>query len=425
MDGVRTDPALPARVSPRERSERIARSLTDAARRLRFSGTRAVYSPIGRRARRHRLISRLIVVGGFVAFVAVPTLLAGLYYGLVASDQYQAEARFAVRSGAQAGVDMLSSLTGVPSIQIIQDTQVVTNFIGSRAMVENLKAKAGFTEAYTTSEADRLSRLHPDEPIEEVVKYWQKRSHITIQMPGGTVMVQIRAFRPDDALRLTNAVVDASEGLVNELNERARQDAVRNSTNDLKFAADRLAKAGAALEIARNREGILDASGEQKKADALLTGLRQRVLELRQQYETMPKTISEDAPQMRTLRAAIAATEKQIVDLQAELTRSGGQLELRGTGTSPVLSASITRLSVLELELKVAEAQYASAATSLERARSASLQKQIYLTTFVRPALAEEGRFPRRLWSTFLVFLGGLALWGVVCGISVAIRGYF
>ena len=149
------------------------------------------------------------------------------------------------------------------------------------------------------------------------------------------------------------------------------------------------------------------------------------MLELRQQYETMPKTISEDAPQMRTLRAAIAATEKQIVDLQAELTRSGGQLELRGTGTSPVLSASITRLSVLELELKVAEAQYASAATSLERARSASLQKQIYLTTFVRPALAEEGRFPRRLWSTFLVFLGGLALWGVVCGISVAIRGYF
>lgn len=423
MDGVRADPALPARVSPRERSERIARSLTDAARRLRFSGTRAVYSPIGRRARRHRLISRLIIVGGFVAFVAVPTLVTGTYYGLVASDLYQAEARFAVRSGAQAGVDMLSSLTGVPSIQIIQDTQVVTNFIGSRAMVEHLKAKASFTEAYTTEDADRLSRLDPEAPIEEVVKYWQKRSHTSIQMPGGTVTVQIRAFRPDDALRLTNAVLDASEGLVNELNERARQDAVRNSTNDLKFAADRLAKTGAALEIARNREGILDASGEQKKADALLTALRQRVLELRQQYETMPKTISPDAPQMRTLRAAIAATEKQIVDLQAELTRSGGQGE--GRETSPVLSASITRLSVLELEMKVAESQYASAATALERARSASLQKQIYLTTFVRPALAEEGRFPSRIWSTTLTLLGGLALWGAVCGISVAIRGYF
>lgn len=421
MDGVRTPQVMtPARISPRERSERIARALSEAARKLRFSNSRAVYSPVGRKARRHKLISRLIVIGGFIAFVAIPGLLGGLYFGLIASDQYQAEARFAVRSGAMAGLDTLTSLTGVPSIQIIQDTQVVTAYIGSRAMIEHLQKVAGFNEAYTDRSADFYARLGKDEPIEDIIKYWRHMVASQIQLPGGIVVMTVRAFRPDDAMRLANAVVDASETLVNDMNERARQDAVSNATKDLNFAADRLAKARADLEVARNREGILDATGEREKADTLLAGLKQRLLELRQQYESLLRSVSTEAPQMRTLRVNIEAIEKQIADVQSELTRSGNQ-----QGAGPVLSASMTRLSMLELESRVAEQQYATSAAALERARSASLNKQIYLTTFVRPTLAEEGRYPRRLWSIFLVLLGGSALWGTFCGASVAIRGYF
>ena len=420
MDGARGDQVVaPVRVTPRERSERIARALSEAARRLRFSSSRTVYSPVGRKARRHKLISRLIVVGGFVAFVAVPSLLASLYFGILAANQYQAEARFAVRSGAMAGIDALTSLTGVPSIQIIQDTQVVTNYIGSRSMIEHLQKVAGLNEAYTTDKADFWARLGRDEPIEEIVKYWRHMASSGIQMPGGIVVLFVRAFTPQDAMRLASAVVDASETLVNDMNERARQDALRNATNDLKFAADRLAKARAALETARNREGVLDTAGEREKADKLLTGLRERLLELRQQQEAVGRSVSPDAPQMRSLRVGIEAVEKQIAEIQAELTRSGGQ-----SAGGQVLSAVMTRLAVLELEGKVAEQQYGSAAAALERARSASLNKQIYLTTFVRPTLAEEGRFPRRLWNTFLVVLCGSALWGAFCGMAIAVRGY-
>jgi capsular polysaccharide transport system permease protein len=420
MDGARTEPAVaPARITPKERSERIARSLSEAARKLRFSSARAVYSPIGRKARRHRLISKLIVIGGFVGFVAIPALCAIVYFTFIAADQYQAEARFAVRSSAMAGVDTLGSLTGVPSAQIIQDTQLVTSYIGSRAMIEELQRTAGFREAYTTDKADWFTRLRKDETMEEVVKYWSWKFGTTIQLPGGLVVVTVRAFTPEDALRLTSAVLDASENLVNDLNERARQDAVRNATNDLKFAANRLAKARAALELARNREGILDTTGEREKADALLTVLRQRLIDLRQQYDSTIKSVSADAPQMRTLKVNMAATEKQIAEVQSELTRTSNQ-----SATSKVLSGSMTRLSILELESQVADQQYTSAATALEQARSASLTKQIYLTTFVRPALAEEGRYPRRAWWTFLTVAAGFALWGAFCGVAVAVRGY-
>ena len=133
----------------------------------------------------------------------------------------------------------------------------------------------------------------------------------------------------------------------------------------------------------------------------------------------MLRSVSAEAPQMRSLKAAIESIEKQITDLQAELTRRGGQAQ-----KGQVLSAAMTRLAVLELEGKVAEQQYASAAAGLERARSASLNKQIYLTTFVRPTLAEEGKYPRRVWNTFLILLSGSTLWAAFCGVAIAVRGY-
>lgn len=421
MDGVRTEAGMtPARISPRERSERIARSLSEAARRLRFSGTRAVYSPIGRKARRHKLISRLILIGGFVGFVALPGIAAVTYFGFLASDQYEAEARFAVRSGAMAGLDVLTAVTGIPSIQVVQDTQVVTNYIGSRAMVELLQQSAGFNEAYTTEKADFFARLPKDSTIEDVVDYWRHRVNSKIQLPGGTVVLTVRAFRPEDATKLASTVLDASETLVNDMNERARLDGIRNATSDLKFAAGRLAKARAALEIARNREGMLDAGSERDKADTLLTALRQRLIDLQQQYKSLIGTVSETAPQMRTLKLNIEVTQKQITEVQAGLTRADAV-----PGKGSILSASMTRLAVLELENQVAEQQYSNAASALERARSATLSKQIYLTTYVRPTLADDGTYPRRLLSISVVLLAGAALWGVFCGISVAIRGYF
>lgn len=421
MDGVRSETGMtPARISPRERSERIARSLSEAARRLRFSGSRAVYSPAGRKARRHKLISRLILIGGFIGFVALPGIVATVYFGFLASRQYEAEARFTVRSGAMAGLDALTSLTGIPSIQIVQDTQVVTSFIGSRAMVEHLQQAAGFNEAYMTKDADFFARLARGDTIEEIVRYWRHMVSSKIQLPGGTVILSLRAFRSEDAVRLANAVLDASESLVNDMNERARLDSIRNATSDLQFAASRLAKARAALEIARNREGILDADAERAKADALLTALRQRLIDLQQQYKSTVGTVSETAPQMRTLKANIEVTQKQIVEVQAGLTRAGAE-----PGKSPILSASMTRLAMLELENQVAEQHYATAATALEGVRSASLTKQIYLTTYVRPTLADDSAYPRRGLSILVVFLAGAGLWAVFCGISVAIRGYF
>jgi capsular polysaccharide transport system permease protein len=306
-----------------------------------------------------------------------------------------------------AGLDALSSLTGIPSAQVIQDTQVVTNFIESRALVEHLAENADLRGRYSVPEADFYARLNPGKPIERVVKYWNSMSDVGIEMPGGIVVLTVRAFRPEDAVALGNAVVDASEQLVNDMNERARRDAVANADQEFKRAAARLSQARAALEIARNREGMIDASAEAKKADTLIAAMKTQQLEFEQQYAVSRKSVSDDAPQMRNLRARIDATLRQIEQLQDEVTT---RANTPGTGT--VLTASMTRLAELELERQIAQTQYTNSAAALERARLASLSKQIYLTSFVRPAKAEEARYPRRALSIALSLIAGWCAWG-------------
>ena len=107
-------------------------------------------------------------------FVPFADLLAGIYFGLVASDQYVSEAKFTVSSGAIPKMDNLGSVTGLPPILIVQDTQVVTSYIQSRAMVEQLEHTVGLRDAYGSKSIDWWARFRKDEPIEKFTDYWEK-----------------------------------------------------------------------------------------------------------------------------------------------------------------------------------------------------------------------------------------------------------
>lgn len=405
----------PQALSPQERAQRVSRQLAEAARLLRISGSRRAPQD-GFRARRGRFLVRIVTIASFVLAVAIPTGWSLLYYGLWASDQYVAEARFAVRSGVTAGLDAFTAMTGVPSIQVIQDTQVVTNYVESRALVDDLSRTLDLRGIFANPDADYFSRLDPDQPIEKIVKYWRKMISTTIHMPGGIVELQVRAFTPGDAVKVASAVVAASEMLVNDMNDRSRREAVELAAREHELAAGRLAAVRGELEVVRNREGVIDAVMETTKAGSVMAGVRIQLLQLKQQYEAQKGAVSTDAPQMRNLRLQIEAGEHQLEQLQAELTRT------KDAVGGPTLSGSMTRLSAATLERQIAEALYGSATVALERARIASLSKQIYLTSFVQPVAAEQARYPRRLWIIGATFAIGMAAWGALCGLVSVIR---
>jgi capsular polysaccharide transport system permease protein len=402
-----------------ERSQLVARALSEAARRARFSTRRRSLTGSGFQARRGQKLMRILRAASFLLIFVIPSIGALIYYGLIASDQYVSEARFTLRGGAAPKADSLGALTGIPSIQIVQDTQIVMNFLQSRTIVEALQSSVDIRRMFSRPEVDYFSRLDPDEPIEKVVRYWKSMSEVSLQMPAGIVVFTVRAFTAEDSARIARAALEASENLVNEMNDRMRQDALAMSLLEQDRAKARLAAARSALEMARNEEGMLSAVQAADAQNALITAERGNLLKMQQEYETQRQYLSELAPQLRALQRRIDAEKDQIAKLQAQLTQTDAQPQPNG-----VLSGSMTKLDHLELERQLAEKLYASAMSAHERARLIAESKLMYINTFVYPVEAEEARYPKRALIISLAVFGSLAAWGLFWGLAVMARNH-
>jgi capsular polysaccharide transport system permease protein len=418
---IENDPGTDGRpISSLDRARLLSQALADAARQARVSKrSRRAYAGGGFQARRGAKALRLAFIISFCLMVVIPSLVGAVYYALVASDQYVAEAKFTVSGGEPPAADVIGSFTGIPAIAIIQDTQIVVNFIQSRAAVEKLESLVDIRGLYATNEADVFSRFNPTKPIEKFVRYWQHMSDVSIGMPAGIVDLKVRAFKPEDATKIVTAVLDTSESLINDMNDRMNHDAVANAELELDRTSERLTKARVALETARNDTGMLDAVKIADALNKLIGETRSALLQMQQEYTTQLKYVSQNAPQMRALKSRIDATSAQITELESKLTAT----KFTST-TEPTLAASMTKFAELDLERQVAERLYAGAAASLETARIMAEHKMMFLNTFVKPVTPQEPQFPRRWLTSFAIFGGSLSLWGVCCGLVMAVRNY-
>ena len=408
----------PAPANPLERVRAFSLALNDAARRTRLSGRRArELTSGGFEGRRGSRMARFLIAASFLAVFAAPTLFALVYYGFLASDQYVAHAEFTVSAGESPLRDGIASFTGLPSQLIVQDTQIVTNFISSREMVDRLESEVGLRAIYSRASIDPLSRLKPDTPVERLLKYWKKAATTSIKMPGGIVRLDVAAFSAPDAQRLAEATLMLCEDLVNQLNARINRDAVTLAQTGFERAAERLAKTLAAQEAARNQSGILETTLAAEATTALIKQLRGALLEQTGAYESDLKYMRADSPQMRERKTRLDVMGRQIAQLEGELTAAPG-----AGGKDQSVSAAMVKFDTLESEKKADLQIYENAAEALEHARVAAEYKIVYLKTFVRPSLPEEPEFPRRRLAILLTGVGSLAAWGVLMALASAVR---
>jgi capsular polysaccharide transport system permease protein len=272
---------------------------------------------------------------------------------------------------------------------------------------------------YGDKSIDRVSRFNDAEPFEKLAEYWKTKEDVSIQLPGGIVTVTVRAFSAQDAFHIAEEVVVLAEALVNEINQRMLDDNVSASRTEFERAALRLGHARAALEAARNAAGILDPQQTATDLGALISTLKLDLLSLQRDYASQGKTVSTDAPQMRTLSIRIKAMTAQIAELEARITGKPN-----GNGADGVISEAMTKFSELETERRIAEQQYTSAAAAFELARVTSERRLIYLKTFLRPSLPEHARYPRRALNIVLISLGVFLVWGVLCGLLSLARNH-
>jgi capsular polysaccharide transport system permease protein len=393
-------------------------------RRLAPSGDRNLISAVIPRAQafvREVVAPRLKTsphLATFVAFVLVPAFAAAIYFAFIASNQYAAEARFAVRAleadygnseKENSGVNFSFTLGG-------QDAFIVTSYIRSRAIIDDLGAKLDLREMFRRPEADFWARLKRDASVDEVTEYWNSMVSTYIDGPSGIVTLQVRAFRQGDALTLAKAVMEASEVLVNRISDRARHDAMEGAEKEVRRTYTATQGALAELHRFRDSTGIIDPAQAAGEIGKLISPLMAEKIRIESELFVVTRDLDDTAPTVHALKSRLETTERQIADLKGKLTRSDG--------TGATVSSSLVKFEELELARMAAEKLYSLAQADLDRARLRADRQTIYLTMFVPPSLPEDSHYPRRLAFPILIFLGLAIVWGIVAMIVASVADH-
>ncbi|WP_428032552.1 hypothetical protein [Ancylobacter sp.] len=384
-----------------------------------------------RKARKRRSVG---LWASFLLMVALPTLVAALYYGFVVSNQYVSEFRFAVRSQdfAPAGATAASTALGAAARSGgFTDNFLVVDYLTSRQAVEDLMKTVDLRAMYARAGVDPLSRLGGEATMESLVSYWQSMIDASFDLATGLALVRVRAFAPEDAHQIAARLVSQSERLINDISARARRDAVTFAEADVSRAEDRLRGARLALRQFRDLEQTPDAARTAGGTLDLAMKLRGELAGLQSQLASLRTYMDANAPTVKVLESRIAATGKQITAIEREIGKGGGSANAvaGGAGTTtagvpPVLSDVLSNYEDVDLSRQFAEKYYETTLSALELARSEAAAQQTYVATYVQPAQPQSSQYPRRSVSILIVLLAAGALWFISVMIFFSIRDH-
>ena len=343
----------------------------------------------------------------FVALVLVPIAVAAAYLFVIATDQYVSEFRFSLSSIDPPRLDTLSLLAGNASHSPAGvESQIVVQYITSRAIIDELDGGLDLRRMFSPPEADWWARLPRPTSIEALVQYWRGQVDPFYDPANGTVVVRVRAFAPADALRLAQAIVTASEKLVNELSSRARHDTVSHAEAEVAQAETRLKAALGEVRAFRDREGVIDPSRSAEAAGSLAARLRDELVRTNAELTTLQSYMRDDAPSVKVLKARIRSLEGQ----QRVVAHGMTDPDHSRVDT---LSRQLGSYEQLDSERRFAEAAYQHALHGLDQARANADRQQVYIASFVPPSPPEEALYPRRWRSLGVVALFAFALWAI------------
>jgi capsular polysaccharide transport system permease protein len=352
--------------------------------------------------------------GLFFGSVVLPTALACVYFGTIASDVYVSESRFLVRNPQRPQLSGIGALLqGTAFSRAQDDTYSVHDFIRSRDALREVDEKLGFKAAYSDPDRDVLNRfpgIDPDDSFEALHRYYQKQVGIDYDTVSSISILRVRAFSAQDAKRINETLLEMGERLVNNMNFRSRRDLIEVAENEVRLAEARSRTAAQALSSFRADRSVLDPDRQGAIQLQGVAKLREELLAAETQLKQVQQ-VSPDNPQVATLQQRVDVLRTAIGEENAKVLGKGSSL----VSKSPVYDR-------LVLEKGFADRQLAAALTALDSARNEAQRKQLYLERLVQPNLPDKAVEPRRLRSVITTFVVGLIVWGVLSLVLAGIR---
>ena len=330
---------------------------------------------------------------GFVLVVAIPTLVAAVYFLFFARPVFVSEGKFVVRSHN----DRTPSALGVA----LQSVGLSTSSSDAFMVHAYIKSRHAVTDVSRTI---RLSQLVPNGSSmakEDLYRAFQKQITVGYDSTNGISTLRVRAYDAETARATADALLDSGEKVINDLNVRSNAQAVHEAQETLSLAELESAKARSAIANFRSANRTIDpgriATEASQVIGALMTALAEARAERAQVASQAPAS-----PQLATLDAKVSAIESQIRIERNKVVRG-----------PDALTPQINAYEELVLTREISEKALTAARAAYEEAKIDSRRQRLYLERVVEPDRPDKATLPRRGLSLLLTLLTCLMIYGI------------
>ena len=349
-----------------------------------------------------------------VLVLAAPTILAAIYYGLIATPRYVSESSFVVRgvvSGRVSGLDAFFRTFGVS--RAADDAHVVQSYILSRDALVALSAKMPVRDILSRPEADFIARFPTfwqTDTFEQLYRTYLRRVSVQQEATKGISTLSVETFRADDSRMMVEELMRLAEAKANDMTRRAQESAVSAAQREMSLAESQIVSAQAELTAFRNTAALVDPT---RSSDATLATVSALTRELTQTLVSIAST-QRLAPTSPSLGVDRARAEALRVRIQSEREKLGGD--------DQALANKVSTYERLTLVRDLADKSLASAAQALELARNEARRQQVYIERIAAPNLPDVSTEPQRLRMVFSVLVLSLMAYSVIWILTVGAK---
>jgi capsular polysaccharide transport system permease protein len=364
------------------------------------------------RRRRRRLV---LLAARMVAFVLLPTLLAGWYFYRIATPMYAAKAEFVIQQAGPSGSGgTLGGLFSGTGFATSQDSVSVQAYLQSREAMMRLESDLGFREHFQDEAIDQVQRLPADASLEDTYGVYKRFVKISYDTTEGLIRMEVVAADPKVAAEWAGQLVSYAEEQVDQLTRRLRADQMTDAQSGYEKAEANLSDAQRRLVQLQEKFKVISGEAE----IGLLTG---QISALETQLTTERLGLSQIESNATPNQARVDAVRQRIASLEGEIASLRGKMT---SGTSDVNS-----LPEIQGELQIAQADVgtrqmllAQALQSMETARIEANRQVRYLSLAVTPTPTDAPAYPRAFENTLVTLLIMLGIYLMVSMTAAILR---
>lgn len=344
----------------------------------------------------------------FTTLAVIPTLLAIVYYGLIASDMYVSETQFSIYSNeptaSPIGIEGLSQLaSGNIRNTPLEQLLTVYEYIKSYDLLKELDKEINLKEIYSDSDIDSFSRLSETPSNKEFLNHYHNMIEVEINREASIIRLGAKAFKKEDALKIAEGITKLTEEFINKMLNRVKKDSLIEAEEFILKAENKIKANQTALTQFRINNGTLDPSKELEAKLELIRSLEVKKAELIIEKSQKKSLLS-------TTSIPISSIKTKIKNIDELIRQTKGEI----LGFSSKQGDILREYEMLRLDEEFAKEEYKLALLNLEQTIKELTSKNKYLVEILKPTTPDVATEPNRIMKIVTVFIASIIFFGIL-----------